>query len=63
MSYPDKNETVTKEEWINRLENAHIQRADMNKLIMNYLVTGNILGSRAWICNQYLIRILTNVLV
>ncbi|KAK3924398.1 Glucose-induced degradation protein 8-B-like protein [Frankliniella fusca] len=39
MSYPDKSEGASKEEWVSRLENAHIQRADMNKLIMNYLVT------------------------
>lgn len=30
---------LTKEEWLEKLENLHIQRADMNRLIMNYLVT------------------------
>lgn len=39
MSYSDKPE-VSKEEWMNRLEQMHIQRGDMNKLIMNYLITG-----------------------
>lgn len=28
-------------EWINRIENSHIDRNLMNKLVMNYLVTGN----------------------
>lgn len=41
MSYPEKQEEITLEEWRQRLENVHIQRADMNRLIMNYLVTGN----------------------
>lgn len=42
MSMPsaDKPEEVSREEWIQRLQNTHITRADMNKLIMNYLVTG-----------------------
>lgn len=39
MSYTEKHETISKEEWMNRLEGLHIQRADMNKLIMDYLVT------------------------
>ncbi|XP_025086615.1 glucose-induced degradation protein 8 homolog isoform X2 [Pomacea canaliculata] len=41
MSMPsaDKPEEVSREEWIQRLQNTHITRADMNKLIMNYLVT------------------------
>ncbi|XP_014668754.1 PREDICTED: glucose-induced degradation protein 8 homolog [Priapulus caudatus] len=30
---------VSKDEWLTRLENLHIQRADMNRLIMDYLVT------------------------
>ncbi|CAN8003905.1 unnamed protein product [Ixodes hexagonus] len=29
----------SREEWLQRLEGVHIQRADMNRLIMNYLVT------------------------
>ncbi|MCJ8734993.1 hypothetical protein PDJAM_G00241670 [Pangasius djambal] len=39
MSYAEKPEDVTKEEWMEKLNNVHIQRADMNRLIMNYLVT------------------------
>lgn len=39
MSYSEKQEEITLEEWRQRLENVHIQRADMNRLIMNYLVT------------------------
>jgi len=43
MSYAEKPEDVTREEWIDKLNNVHIQRADMNRLIMNYLVTGEVL--------------------
>ncbi|KAJ8360905.1 hypothetical protein SKAU_G00174300 [Synaphobranchus kaupii] len=39
MSYADKPEDITKDEWMDKLNNVHIQRADMNRLIMNYLVT------------------------
>lgn len=43
MSYtlPDKSDTsITKEEWESRLEEFKIKRSDMNRLVMNYLVTG-----------------------
>lgn len=43
MSYAEKPEDVTREEWMDKLNNVHIQRADMNRLIMNYLVTGDVL--------------------
>ncbi|XP_071100063.1 glucose-induced degradation protein 8 homolog isoform X1 [Haliotis cracherodii] len=33
------SEEITKEEWLEKLQDIHITRADMNKLIMNYLVT------------------------
>lgn len=39
-SHNDKNEPITKEEWQSRLESFEFKQADMNKLIMNYLVTG-----------------------
>uniref|UniRef100_A0A8C1PUN0 GID complex subunit 8 homolog a (S. cerevisiae) n=1 Tax=Cyprinus carpio TaxID=7962 RepID=A0A8C1PUN0_CYPCA len=39
MSYSEKPEDITKEEWMDKLNNVHFQRADMNRLIMNYLVT------------------------
>ncbi|XP_058846954.1 glucose-induced degradation protein 8-B homolog isoform X1 [Acipenser ruthenus] len=39
MSYAEKPEDITKDEWMEKLNNVHIQRADMNRLIMNYLVT------------------------
>ncbi|XP_063227613.1 glucose-induced degradation protein 8 homolog isoform X1 [Bacillus rossius redtenbacheri] len=39
MSYTEKHENISKDDWMNRLEGLHIQRSDMNKLIMNYLVT------------------------
>lgn len=31
---------ISKEEWMNRFNGHQITRADMNTLIMNYLVTG-----------------------
>lgn len=42
MSYTEKPEDITREEWMEKLNNVHIQRADMNRLIMNYLVTGEV---------------------
>lgn len=33
---------MTREEWMDKVNNVHIQRADMNRLIMNYLVTGDV---------------------
>ncbi|XP_069133991.1 glucose-induced degradation protein 8 homolog [Argopecten irradians] len=35
----EKNDEVGKDEWMDKLQNVHITRADMNNLIMNYLVT------------------------
>lgn len=46
MSYAEKPEDITKEEWMDKLNNVHIQRADMNRLIMNYLVTGEVSQSQ-----------------
>lgn len=34
-------EQISKEEWIKILEENDLGRGNMNKLIMNYLVTGN----------------------
>lgn len=48
MSYAEKPEDITKEEWMDKLNNVHIQRADMNRLIMNYLVTGEALVCNIW---------------
>lgn len=39
-SHNEKTEPLTKEEWQTRLESFEFKQADMNKLIMNYLVTG-----------------------
>ncbi|KAF6197964.1 hypothetical protein GE061_007708, partial [Apolygus lucorum] len=39
MSFSDKPPEYSREQWQNRLESMHVQRSDMNKLIMNYLVT------------------------
>lgn len=33
-------EPITKDEWQTRLENFGFKQTDMNKLIMDYLVTG-----------------------
>ncbi|XP_076306780.1 GID complex subunit 8 homolog protein Houki isoform X1 [Tachypleus tridentatus] len=35
----EKPDEITKEEWLQKLESLHIQRADMNRLIMDYLET------------------------
>jgi hypothetical protein len=39
MNYSDKQEEIPKADWVERLHALHITRADMNRLIMNYLVT------------------------
>ncbi|XP_013408985.1 glucose-induced degradation protein 8 homolog [Lingula anatina] len=40
MNINDKQpEDVSKDEWMQKLHSLHITRADMNRLIMNYLVT------------------------
>ncbi|KAK6634209.1 Glucose-induced degradation protein 8-B [Polyplax serrata] len=39
MSFSEKQENISKDDWMNRLDSLHIQRSDINKLIMNYLVT------------------------
>lgn len=52
MSYAEKPDEITKDEWMEKLNNLHIQRADMNRLIMNYLVTGKELcgvGGCCWL--------------
>uniref|UniRef100_A0A8D9BD64 Glucose-induced degradation protein 8 homolog n=1 Tax=Cacopsylla melanoneura TaxID=428564 RepID=A0A8D9BD64_9HEMI len=33
------DQNMSEKSWLNKLETIHIQRCDMNKLIMNYLVT------------------------
>ena len=41
LNYPEKpSEEISREEWMEKLHQLHITRADMNRLIMNYLVTG-----------------------
>lgn len=40
QSAMDKGETLSREDWQTRLESFEFKQADMNKLIMNYLVTG-----------------------
>lgn len=34
------NSHIERAEWLNRIENSTIERIQMNKLIMNYLITG-----------------------
>lgn len=41
MSFPEKQDGISKDEWVAKLEEgSHMQRVSMNNLIMNYLVTG-----------------------
>jgi hypothetical protein len=43
MSFSDKQDSMSKDEWMAKLEEgSHIQRVQMNNLIMNYLVTGKL---------------------
>ncbi|NP_001171768.1 uncharacterized protein LOC100376325 [Saccoglossus kowalevskii] len=39
MSFQEKKEDVDPDEWMEKLHTLHITRADMNRLIMDYLVT------------------------
>lgn len=48
-SHNDKTEPLTKEEWQTRLESFEFKQADMNKLVMNYLVTGKSTGVPHWV--------------
>jgi len=41
----EKADELTKAEWLERIGNLHMQRADMNRLIMNYLVTEGFKGA------------------
>lgn len=39
MNQQEKHEEISKERWMDQIQSFHITRADMNRLIMNYLVT------------------------
>lgn len=39
MSYNDRTDGVSSTEWQNRLEAFELKQVDVNKLIMNYLIT------------------------
>ncbi|XP_063698400.1 glucose-induced degradation protein 8 homolog [Culicoides brevitarsis] len=39
MSYNDRNDGISTTEWQNRLESFELKQNDVNKLIMNYLIT------------------------
>ena len=46
MSHQEKLEEMSKEKWMDQIQSFHITRADMNRLIMNYLVTGKSVSIR-----------------
>lgn len=46
MNYNDKSDGIAKEEWMLRLEQFPFKQADMNRLIMNYLVTGEFIDRK-----------------
>ena len=39
-NYSDKPDDTSKDEWMDKLQDLPVTRSEMNKLIMNYLVTG-----------------------
>ncbi len=39
-NFGEKMEDISQSDWMERLHSLHTTRADMNQLIMNYLVTG-----------------------
>lgn len=41
MSSSEKNDFISREDWIKLLDENDLGRSNMNKLIMNYLVTGS----------------------
>ena len=43
MSFVEKNDLHSPDEWKERVQTCQVTRADMNRLIMNYLVTGTFL--------------------
>jgi hypothetical protein len=42
-AFTDKPSEIGKQEWLEKLENVHLPRTNMNRLVMNYLVTGKII--------------------
>lgn len=55
MSFAEKHEVSTKEEWMKLLEENDLGRSNMNRLIMNYLVTGICYRCiLAYVCNDNL---------
>lgn len=55
MSFNDKSDNISKEEWQSRLENFKFKQADMNKLIMNYLVTGQHYLYTHFVCRHFIV--------
>lgn len=40
MSFTEKNgECISKEQWLDRLSQFYVKQSDVNRLIMNYLIT------------------------
>lgn len=46
-TFTEKPSEIGKQEWLEKLENVHLPRTNMNRLVMNYLVTGKILHFKA----------------
>jgi hypothetical protein len=42
-AFTDKPLEIGKQEWLEKLENVHLPRTNINRLVMNYLVTGKII--------------------
>jgi len=42
-AFTEKPSEIGKQEWLEKLENVHLPRTNMNRLVMNYLVTGKII--------------------
>lgn len=46
MSFTEKNgECISKEQWLDRLSQFYVKKSDVNRLIMNYLITGQTYNS------------------
>lgn len=56
MSYSDKLAVLSRDDWVRLLESKEIGRTSMNKLIMNYLVTGTISKMAFSMSDIYLLR-------
>lgn len=53
MSSSEKNDFISREDWIKLLDENDLGRSNMNKLIMNYLVTGREIIAFSFIFPQF----------